>query len=163
MARQESEREDLIREAVTYVDRIEWQIPSESEPVFTGLKKDGSLSVYFGQDPVYHFNNSGELRRAFVEGLLFRTQGKTLAKLRRERTENATELQRADLSDQELSTFLDSMVARLTGLIEAMQQETARNLRAALHERSESEFIESCRSAISPNARLAPAIATRRT
>ena len=80
MARIESDREDLIREATALQQRVEWAVPGEPEPVVTGFKRDGSLSVYFGQDPVYQFNPTGQLRRAYVEDFLFRTQGDTLAR-----------------------------------------------------------------------------------
>ena len=64
MARNESDREDLIREATALRNRIEWKIPDEPELVFAGIRSDGSLAIYFGPDPVYQFSIDGGLRRA---------------------------------------------------------------------------------------------------
>jgi len=61
-------------------------VPGEPENVIARFRADGSPSIYFGSDPVYHFDEAGRLRRAFVEEQLFRTQGDTLARLTRTRT-----------------------------------------------------------------------------
>ena len=113
MARHESDREDMIREATALRNRIEWQLPSESEPVFAGVRSEGSLSVYFGPDPVYQFSPAGGLRRAYSGGFLYRTQGTTLARLRRARSTEQTILLRADLDEDVLAQFLCKMDERL--------------------------------------------------
>ncbi|MEZ6044739.1 MAG: hypothetical protein R3C11_03990 [Planctomycetaceae bacterium] len=43
----------------------------------------GAAFLYLGPDPVYHFDAAGRLKRAYVEGLLYRTQESTLARLER--------------------------------------------------------------------------------
>lgn len=116
MARDESDREDLLREAVALTRRAEFTLCDESEPVFAGFKRDGSLSVYFGADPVFQFNPEGRLRRAYAGGFLFRTQGHTLARLERVRMETETILHRHDLSPEELGGFLSGMRADLDAL-----------------------------------------------
>jgi hypothetical protein len=113
MARQESDREDLMREATALVRRVELDVPGEPEPVVCGFHADGRLSVYFGSDPVYHFDPEGRLRRAFVDGHLFRTQGTTLACLTRVRTHAVTELRRRDLNPEELAAFFREMRGRI--------------------------------------------------
>lgn len=120
MARQESDREDLIREATALKQRVEWTVPGEPGPVVAGCRRDGSLSVFFDQDPVYQFTPHGQLRRAFVDGFLFRTQGSTLARLTRKRTETETTLVRYDLTKNELSEFHSTMRQRLTQLREQL-------------------------------------------
>src|SRR5262245_38318908 len=72
MARQESDREDLLREATALVERAELKVAGEPEPVTVGFRRDGSLSVFFGSVAVYQFNTAGELRRAFADGLLYK-------------------------------------------------------------------------------------------
>lgn len=68
MARDESRREDLLREATAFVERIEL-VPSSSTskaaetPIVVGFRADGALSVFFGEDPAYQFNAAGELLR----------------------------------------------------------------------------------------------------
>lgn len=116
MARREEDREDLMREATALKRRVEMLGPGEPEPIIAGFRSDGSLSLYFGPDPVYHFDPEGRLRRAFVEGDLYRTQGTTLARLRRVRTESATQLQRSDLDPARMEHFLARTAERLQSL-----------------------------------------------
>jgi hypothetical protein len=121
MARQESDREDLLREATALVERAELQIPSESEPVTAGFRRDGSLSVFFGGDPVYQFNAAGELRRAFAGGLLYKAERGRLVALRRERSEHEVALVRRELSDDETAAFLIASRKRLNQFLAALQ------------------------------------------
>lgn len=113
MAREESDREDLIREATALVRRAEWKPVSGTETVVTGFRSDGSLSLYFGAELVYHFDPAGGLKRAYRAGRLYRTQGATLAELTRERTETETRLVRRDLEPSELGDFLGEVVERI--------------------------------------------------
>ena len=53
MARQESNREDLMQEATGLFRRVEWTVPFAHDPVVAGFKKNGAFSVYFGAEPVY--------------------------------------------------------------------------------------------------------------
>jgi hypothetical protein len=162
MARQEADKEDLIRDAVALRNRIEWQVPNEPEPVVTGLRSDKSLSVFFGQDPVYHFNPDGQLRRAYVDGFLYRTQGETLAKMHRERTEAETVLVRVDLDEESLREFLSSMRARIKQLRNALQKETASCLRSVTENDATVNFPDALSKPESAMPPLAPAIASRR-
>lgn len=109
MSRHETDREDLIAEATALEERVELQIPGAAEPVVAGFHRDGRLSIYFGPDPVYHFDPEGRLRRAFVDGNLYRSRGDTLSRLTRERTASTTSLVRHDLNQDELSNFLSAM------------------------------------------------------
>ncbi|MDA0808655.1 MAG: hypothetical protein O2983_17700 [Planctomycetota bacterium] len=161
MARNESDREDLIREATALRNRIEWQLPCESDPVFAGVRADGSLSVYFGQDPVYQFTPYGQLRRAYAAGFLYRTQGKTLAKLHRERSPNETVLARSDLNPDELSRFLIEMDERLTRLGQSIANGSAKLLRQ-ISEGAPADYQSLIDLALHTSPRLAPAIPTRR-
>ncbi|MBI1314387.1 hypothetical protein GC176_24085 [bacterium] len=130
MARNESDREDLIREAQGLPDRAEWQVPGEADPVVTGVKRNGSLCLYLGADPVYQFDQEGRLRRAYVAGFLYRTQGDTLARIYRERTETETTLVRHDLDTGELDAFLTSMTNRLQVLRDELANGRATLLRS---------------------------------
>jgi hypothetical protein len=121
MARHESDREDLLREATALVERAELQIPGESEPVTVGFRKGGSLSIFFGGDPVYQFNAVGKLRRAFAGGLLYKAERGRLISLRRERSEREVALVRRELSDDETAAFLLASRERLNQLLAALQ------------------------------------------
>ena len=161
MARKEADREDLIREATALRNRVEWQFPDEPEPVFAGVRPDGSLSIYFGADPVYQFSNAGGLRRAYVGGFLFRTQGTTLARLNRKRSTEETALLRRDLNTDELSEFLGKMDERLDRLRQVIADGSAIQLRS-VSEEEPPNYESLIDLAIKASPKLAPAMPTRR-
>jgi hypothetical protein len=110
MARQESDREDLFAELAALSPRMELRRDGFRESICAGRREStGGWSVFFGPDRVYHFDASGRLRRAFVEGFLYRSEGGTLSRLRRERSAAETSLVRHDLDSAELEGFLASM------------------------------------------------------
>ena len=159
MSRQEADREDLIREATALNPRAEWRIPGEPETVFIGLKRDGSLSIYCGPDPVYQFNASGQLRRAYVGGFLFRTQGTTLARLHRERTDTETVLIRSDLNTEDLAAFIEAMDERLARVAASLTDQTAELLRSVAQSELP-DFFVLIRQSLTASPRLAAAIRT---
>jgi hypothetical protein len=116
MARHETDREDLLREATALVQRSEFVLPGEMEPVVIGFRAGGAASVFCGADPVYHFNSVGELRRAYVGGLLYKAEHGRLVELRRERGPDRVQLLRRDLSTQECDHFAQQALARLRGI-----------------------------------------------
>ena len=105
-----------MREAVALPRRVQLQIDGHDDPVIAGFFRDDRLAIYFGGDPVFQFDVDGRLRRAFVNGRLYRTQGSTLAELSRIRTADSTELSRRDLSSAELEAFLREMENHLRAL-----------------------------------------------
>lgn len=161
MARHESDREDMIREATALRNRMEWQLPGESELVFTGVKSGGSLSVYFGPDPVYQFSEAGGLRRAYSDGFLYRTQGTSLARLHRERSDEQTVLLRTDLNEDELSQFLSRMDERLDQLRQAIADGSATQVRSVSNDEPP-DYEALIKLAIEASPKLAPAMPTRR-
>jgi hypothetical protein len=130
MARHEGEREDMLAETTALRRRAEFRMSGFDGPVVAGFRDAGGCSVFFGQDPCYHFDAAGRMRRAFVGGRLYRTQGATLAELTRVRSATATELHRRDLDPSELARFLRRMRDELaelhatlkSGTIEALRQ-----------------------------------------
>jgi len=128
MAREESDREDLMREATALVRRAELDFPErdDQETVIVGFRRDGRLAVYFGPDPVYQFDEFHRLRRAYAGGFLYRTQGETLARLTRKRTETETQLIRRDLDADELAGFRQTAKSRLSPLEKAIAGKTVR-------------------------------------
>lgn len=115
MARHESDREDLLREATALVERIELAPAesSEAEHIVAGFRREGALSVYFGADPAYHFNPAGELRRAYIGGLLYKAQEGRLVSLDRVRTPSEVQLRSRELSHDDLQLLLSSIQERL--------------------------------------------------
>jgi len=130
MARHEADREDLIREAVALSERLELRCGPTAEIVTIGFRRTGGCSIFVEQDPVYQFDVQGRLRRAFVQGLLYRSQHSTLAQLRRQRTPHATQLLRHDLGPEELQEFRRTMHATLQTLLLALQTGSVTVLRA---------------------------------
>lgn len=105
-----------MREATALVERAELQVTGESEPVTVGFRRDSSLSVFFGGDPVYQFNAGGQLRRAFVAGFLYKAERGRLVELRRERTATEHVLVRRELTPEQTTGFLSTATTRLTSL-----------------------------------------------
>lgn len=106
MSRQESDREDLLREATALVERVELRLADQPDSIVAGFRRDGSASFFFGQSPVYQFNSRRELRRAYVGGLLYKVDSGKLVEMRRERTATAVELRSRSLSSEEATQFL---------------------------------------------------------
>ncbi len=109
MSRETSDREDLLGEATAFPTRILLHVSGHDAPIFAGFRRDGGVSLYFGSDPVYHFNSRGELRRAFVEGCLLKAEAGRLASLTRNRTANEVRLLRDDLDAIRVQRFLSHM------------------------------------------------------
>ena len=120
MARHETEREDLFAESAALIRRAELSVSGEHDSIVLGQKRDGAWSIYFGGEPVFHFDAHGRLKRAFAEGRLYRTQGATLAELRRDRTDDATVLRRRDLPHIERGQFITAARSRITRLLSAI-------------------------------------------
>lgn len=157
MARHEADREDLMREATALRERVEMTVSGEPESVVAGFRSDGRLSLYFGPDPAYHFDSAGRLRRAFCAGELYRSQGTTLARLQRQRSDAATTLERHDLTAVELAQFVTEMRERLEGLRRALEQQAIQVLRVVP---ADGDILNQLRTAL-PGAlegKLAPAL-----
>lgn len=133
MTRNESDKEDLIKDATAMVDRAEFSAVSAVENpiiVTAGFRKDSSLGLYFAQDPFYQFAPDGLLRRAYENGFLYRSQTTTLARLNRTRTAQQTTLNRNDLNPTELQGFRCRMTARLQCFVEQLEAGTTQRLRS---------------------------------
>src|SRR5690349_16078294 len=106
MARNESDREDLWAEATGLFPCWELTIPGDEEPVVVGFKSNGALSIYFNAELVYQFDAECRLRRGYEDGFLYRSEGMTLSRLQRRRSDEETNLLRTDLNAKELWEFL---------------------------------------------------------
>jgi hypothetical protein len=120
MAREEHDREDLLREATALVQRVQLIVPGCDDEVFAGFRREGSASFYFGQRCAFHFNSEGRLRRAFVAGRLLKAEQGRLVALRRNRTASEVELLRHELTDDETTALLKSCGDRLKLLRDAL-------------------------------------------
>jgi hypothetical protein len=116
MAKIEQDREDLMREAKALSPRAEIATPAFGESVVFGFRSSGGISLFFGADPVYQFNSVGELRRAYVNGELYKAHKRRLEVLQREKTSNQVTLWRTELDDSQQSEFLAAMQSSLERL-----------------------------------------------
>jgi hypothetical protein len=164
MSRQEADREDLFAEIRALSPRVEFEVSPDGPIVTAGFRAaTGGWSVYFGADPTYHFDSSGGLRRAYAKGLLYRTQGATLARLDRQRTSEEVQLLRSDLTEAELAEFIDEMRNRLKAFCESIRLGEARVLRQEPPEKKTAEILsEALGQILAADPILAPAIPTRR-
>jgi hypothetical protein len=117
VAREVHEREDLLRDAVALVPRVLLRVAlnDRSCEVFAGFRGE-SLSLYFGDDPVFHFNNRGELRRGYVNDRLIKAERGLLVALKRRRTDGLTALEGGRLNPNDERAFLSEMLGRLQQL-----------------------------------------------
>ncbi|MFK7820517.1 MAG: hypothetical protein AB8G99_17485 [Planctomycetaceae bacterium] len=161
--RHESDREDIMREATAMRRRASWTVEGLPGPIVAGFRSNDFFSIFFDQNPVYQFNSTGQLRRAYRDGLLYRTQGTTLARLNRVRTPDRTELQRTDLTPEELNEFLSEMRRWLNDFQSALENKDAK-----LQEQipKASDIVPSVLAALlligKQTEPLAPALPTRR-
>lgn len=121
MAREEEDREDLLREATALVERVELAVAGAAEHVVVGFRRDGQASVFFGADPALHFNSRNELRRAYVQGRLLKAERGRLVSLARQRAEKEVALVRHEFDAAETAALLDDVAARLRQLRGALE------------------------------------------
>jgi hypothetical protein len=129
MARQSQEREDLLRDARALMPRIllRMELDGQRVDVLAGFRGE-ALSLYFGDDPVFHFNASGELRRAFVDDQLIKAEDGRLVALTPRRSEVRTEFVATALDrrvEQRLLKEIDARLRRLSASLIARRFEIA--------------------------------------
>ena len=144
MARQESDREDLIREATGLVDRVEYQVDFVDEPIVVGFRRDGSASFFFGQARVYQFNSQNQLRRGYLNDKLVKAERHSLVTLTRQRTDSEVQLIRHEMSEVEQQEYL----AEARATIEALKTSIAENRAVILRSVSSDETTQSAHDRI---------------
>lgn len=120
MARHESDREDLLREATALVERVELEVTSFDQPIVVGFRRNGCGSIYFGADPVVQFNADGAVRRGYRNGRLLKAEHGQLVELQRQRTAEATVLERRELTADEQRVVLDEFARAIARLKSAL-------------------------------------------
>lgn len=132
-ARHEIPREDLLRDAVQYVDRVEFLLPRWVEPVFVGFRPNGAASIYLGQDHVLQFNVHGAIRRVFWEGSLYRADNGRLVHIQRDREGARLRCRRECLSCDEQQRLLTMFANALEELTQVLKQPDVR-IRGQVHQ-----------------------------
>lgn len=137
MARQEQPRENLLRDATALTPRVLLRLPrsfivqgercaefvgqcqtesatpitsegDEFQEVFAGWRGE-ALSLFFDQDPVYHFDSAGNLRRSYAQGELIKATSGRLVRLKRERAPGELALVSREMSPAEQAAFILTM------------------------------------------------------
>ncbi len=126
MARNEQDREDLLREATALVERIEFELPGSDETIVVGFRRDGSASFFLGVDPVFQFNSGHQLRRAYVDGKLLKAERGGLVALERRRTASQVELLRTELDEAACAVVLENAQSRLRAIAGHLRDGTCR-------------------------------------
>lgn len=121
MARQESDREDILREATALVERVELELAGSGAPLVAGFRRDGSVSLFWGPDKVYQFNTTCELRRGYLDGRLTKAERGRLIALTRVRGESAVQLVRHSFNEREVVEYLAALQSDLAQLRQALE------------------------------------------
>lgn len=117
MARREADREDLLAEGANMPQRGRITAAGLGQSWVVGWRKEGSLSLFVGQDPVFQFNALGQLRRAYVDGQKLAAYEHQLCRLVREPSSSGRlTLSRQPLSEAEVSAVQDQIAQELQTL-----------------------------------------------
>lgn len=121
MAREEADREDLLRQATGLADRAELQATGAAtewfpESIVIGFRRNGAASVYVSQDEVYQFDAMGHWRRSYLAGRLLKAEDGRLVELTRQRSDHLTVLVRRDLAAAEQSSLSGQLASRMHSL-----------------------------------------------
>lgn len=144
MAKQEVDREDILREATALVNRVELKVlgRADGDHIVFGFRECGSLAVYFGSEPVYQFNVNQALRRAYHQGCLLKAVDCLLVSMRRERHDRKLQWISTSWDDEKTREFVGQVCrdmsqlviaietgeVQVIGFVTAMQQTTAETL-----------------------------------
>ncbi len=128
MAREPSDREDLLRDATALVERIELAPPgaAEADHVVVGFRAEGAVGFFFGSEPVYQFNTADRLRRAYCDDRLVKAVRGRLVALRRTSQPGEVQLLRRQLTDDEQDAFLARMRGELAALATGLDDGSCR-------------------------------------
>jgi len=121
MTRQESDREDMLREATALVDRAELQLEDAIEPLVFGFRANGALSVFVTQDEVYQFDAEGRWRRGYLHGRLLKAERGRIVEMVRERMERETVLRSRQWSPAEQDEYARRWRRRSDWIREALE------------------------------------------
>ncbi len=121
MARHETDREDLMREATALVNRVALRREGTSEETVIGFRTEGTLSIYFGTELVYQFNTDHELRRGYYKGCLLKANQRLLVSMRRNRESGSLQLLSTTWDSQQTQRFLEQVQLDLRQLAEEIR------------------------------------------
>lgn len=126
MAKQKQDKEDILREATALVNRVELKLGGEGESddsVFVGFRRDGSVSFFYGGEPVYQFNTQHAFRRGYYQSTMLKAEQGKLVQLTRSREGEQLVLLSREFNAQQSSEFLEEMRQNLLNLLAAIRND----------------------------------------
>ena len=126
MAKQNQDKEDILREATALVNRVELKLGGEGESddsVFVGFRRDGAVSFFFGAEPVYQFNTQHAFRRGYYQNTMLKAEQGKLVQLTRSREGEKLVLLRREFNDQQTVEFCEEMRHNLLNLLSVVRDE----------------------------------------
>lgn len=116
---QQTEAECLLESGAMYRRRVLLR-GACSDPVFAGFKT-GAFSLYFGDDPIFHFDREGRWQRAFREGRHYlKGLDTSVQTIDRVREGESLVLKRQKLGRSEVNEFDDRVRTTVVQLTEAL-------------------------------------------
>ena len=123
----ETEAACLLRTGAQYPRRVGLARPGEP-PAFAGFKR-GTFSLYFGDDPIFHYDRQGRWQRIYLDGVHYRKSlDNAVDAIGRVRTDSGLELRRrpvpyaeaADLDARARGVALGLLDGLLAGGVETL-------------------------------------------
>lgn len=109
--------DDIFREAKVLTHRAQWRCAAiADDPIVIGFRDNGALSLFIGEDEVYHFTTDGAFRRGFWQGSLLKAERGRIVELTRQRHQHETVLARRDLDDADQQDHCTRMHRRFQQL-----------------------------------------------
>lgn len=124
MAKDAHDREDLLRDATGYVQRVELRVEGVKPEIFCGFREQGAFSLYWGQDEVFQFNADWALRRGYWQSRMIASYLHQLHWLNRDATEARAKLSREAFSNDQQAEFGQNLATRLRLLKRAIDEGT---------------------------------------
>jgi len=143
MAREEIDREDLIRDGTAMVVRAECRFRDCDRVMTIGFRSNGAASFYFDTDWVWQFDRFGRVRRGFDRGRWIKAERGQLVVLERHRSPEVVIMSDSSEDDSEASHRLQRLSGELRRLGESIHSEGLVVVRAVPNETT---FRESLRS-----------------
>ena len=109
MAINRAARENLMRDATAYTRRLMLRSAQSDERILIGLRQQGGWSIYFGEDPVYQFNDQCKVRRVHGANQSYAATDGKLYWLQRNQLGGRVEIQRTYSADTERRMLADCL------------------------------------------------------
>ena len=122
MARKVQLLDEILVESTALVQRVALKIDGSNSIYVLGLRREGGLSIFCEDEPVYQFNSIHQLRRAFWRGQRIKADGGDLMKMSKKRMGGKVELISTKLTVEERVVLLAELEQHLLKLCQAIDR-----------------------------------------